>query len=193
MSLYIYLTTDEREQIFLLSHQGNSIRSIARTLERSPSTISRELNRNKEQSTYSPSADQEKYAKRKANCGQKRLLNNPELKAIVKNLFLNEQWSPEQIANRIQFEKSTFTIIFNTIYRAVYRGDFNESNLSSIHRGAVRKLRHKGKSRHTKNHIEKRGKISVTHTIHKRPVAVNNRSTVGHWEADTVVGKTGKA
>ncbi|MGX7333517.1 helix-turn-helix domain-containing protein, partial [Enterococcus alcedinis] len=42
MSLYTHLTTDEREQIFLLSHQGNSIRLIARTLERSPSTISRE-------------------------------------------------------------------------------------------------------------------------------------------------------
>lgn len=193
MSLYTHLTTDEGEQIFLLSHQGNSIRLIARTLERSPSTISRELNRNKEQSAYSPSAAQVKYVKRKANCGRKRLLNNSELKALVKNLFLNEQLSPEQIANRIQFEKAAVTISFNTIYRAIYRGDFNEPNLSSGHRGAVRKLRHKGKSRHTKNHIEKRGKISVTHTIHERPAAANNRSTVGHWEADTVAGKTGRA
>ena len=65
--------------------------------------------------------------------------------------------------------------------------------MSHGHRGAIRKLRHKGKTRHTKNHIEKRGKISVTHTIHERPAAANNRTTIGHWEADTVAGKTGKA
>ena len=193
MSLYKHLTIDEREQIFLLFHQGLSIRSIAKTVKRSPSTISRELARNQGQLNYSPSAAQENYAKRKANCGRKRLLNNTELKARIKVLFLEEQWSPEQIAARMQFEKAAFTISFNTIYRAIYRGEFNEANLSHGHRGAVRKLRHKGKTRHTKNHIEKRGKISVTHTIHERPTAANNRSTVGHWEADTVAGKTGKA
>ena len=166
---------------------------IAKTLKRSPSTISRELARNQEQLDYSPSAAQKNYAKRKANCGRKRLLNNLDLKKLIKKLFLEKQWSPEQIAHRIQFEKPAMKISFNTIYRAIYRGDFNEANLSQGHRGAVRKLRHKGKTRHTKNHIEKRGKISVTHTIHERPTAANNRSTVGHWEADTVAGKTGKA
>ena len=72
-------------------------------------------------------------------------------------------------------------------------GEFNEANLSYGNRGAVRKLRHKGRTRHTKNHTEKRGKIAITHTIHERPETANNRSTVGHWEADTVLGKTGKA
>lgn len=57
---------NELFQIFLLFHQGNSIRLIARKLERSPSTFSRELNRNKEQATYPPSAAQEKYANGKA-------------------------------------------------------------------------------------------------------------------------------
>lgn len=193
MSLYKHLTIDEREQIFLLFHQGLSIRAIAKTVKRSPSTISRELARNQGQLNYSPSAAQKNYAKRKANCGRKRLLNNTELKARIKELFLEEQWSPEQIAARMQFEKAAYTIRFNTIYRAIYRGEFNEANLSHGHRGAVRKLRHKGKTRYTKNHIEKRGKISITHTIHERPTAANNRSTVGHWEADTVAGKTGKA
>jgi transposase, IS30 family len=193
MSFDKHLTIDEREQIFLLFHQGLSIRLIAKTLKRSLSTISRELARNQEPLNYSPSVAQANYVKRKTNCGRKRLLNNTKLKARVKELFLEEQWSPEQIAARIQFEKATFTISFNTIYRAIYRGDFNEVNLSHGHRGAVRKLSHKGKTRHTKNHIEKRGKIFVTHTIHERPTEANNRSVVGHWEADTVAGKTGKA
>lgn len=141
MSLYKHLTIDEREQIFLLFHQGLSIRAIAKTVKRSPSTISRELARNQGQLNYSPSAAQENYAKRKANCGRKRLLNNTELKARIKELFLEEQWSPEQIAARMQFEKAAYTISFNTFYR----GEFNETNLSHGHRGAVRKLRHKGK------------------------------------------------
>lgn len=193
MSLYKHLTINEREQIFLLYHQGYSMRSIALKLKRSPSTISRELSRNKDLSTYSPSAAQEKYTKNKAKCGRKYLLDNPELKTLVKKLFLTEQWSPERIAHRIQLEESVFTLSFNTIYRAIYRGEFNEANLSHGNRGAVRKLRHKGRTRHTKNHTEKRGKISITHTIHERPETANNRSTVGHWEADTVLGKTGKA
>ncbi|STX09645.1 Transposase and inactivated derivatives, IS30 family [Kurthia zopfii] len=188
MSLYKHLTIDERERIFLIFHQGYSIRDIAKLLERNPSTISRELKRNQINQNYSPSVAQSKYTKRKSNCGRKLLLKNPELKALVKKLFLNKQWSPEQIASRIKFEKSAYRISFNTIYR----GDFNEVNLSRGHRGAIRELRHKGKTRHTKNHLEKRGKIAVTHTIHERPIAANNRSTIGHWEADTVAGKTGK-
>lgn len=36
-------------------------------------------------------------------------------------------------------------------------------------------------------------KFQYTQTIHERPIAVNNRTTIGHWEADTVAGKTGKA
>ena len=193
MSLYTHLTINEREQLFLLYDQGHSIRAIAKGLGRSPSTISRELSRNMEGQCYSPTRAQATYTKRKSNCGRKLLLKNPELKALVKNLFLNKQWSPEQIAARLKLEKSTYTISFNTIYRAIYRGDLNEANVSHGHRGAIRKLRHKGKTRHTKNHIEKRGKISVTHTIHERPMEANNRSTMGHWEADTVAGKTGKA
>ena len=193
MNLYTHLTIDEREQLFLLHYQGNSIRMIAKVLKRNPSTISRELARNTEKESYSPSIAQSKYTKRKSNCGRKLLLENTQLKTLIKKLFLNEQWSPEQIAARLKLEKSTHTISFNTIYRAIYRGDFNEKNLSHGHRGAIRKLRHKGKTRHTKTHIEKRGKISVTHTIHERPVEATNRSVLGHWEADTVAGKTGKA
>ena len=55
------------------------------------------------------------------------------------------------------------------------------------------KLRHRGKTRHTKGHVENRGKISISHTIHERPEEANNRTRIGDWEADTVAGKTGKA
>ena len=60
-------------------------------------------------------------------------------------------------------------------------------------RGVIRKLRYRGKTRHTKAHIEKRGKILISHTIHERPTETNERSRIGDWEADTVSEQTGKA
>lgn len=87
MSLYTHLTIDEREQIFLLHHEGDSVRMIAEALKRSPSTISRELARNKENKNYSPTVAQTKYTKRKSNCGRKLLLDHPQLNSSYKKPY----------------------------------------------------------------------------------------------------------
>ena len=50
----------------------------------------------------------------------------------------------------------------------------------------IRKLRHRGKKRHTKGYVENRGKIYISHTIQERPKDANNRTRIGDWEADTV-------
>ena len=57
----------------------------------------------------------------------------------------------------------------------------------------LRKLRHHGKRRHKKGSEERRGKFVISHPIEERPASAANRSVRGHWEADTVVGKQGKA
>ena len=57
----------------------------------------------------------------------------------------------------------------------------------------IRKLRHRGKKRHTKDYVENRGKISISHTIQERPKDANNRTIIRDWEDDTVAGKTGKS
>ncbi|MDD6382560.1 MAG: hypothetical protein PUG02_04260, partial [Selenomonadaceae bacterium] len=57
----------------------------------------------------------------------------------------------------------------------------------------LRKLRHHGKRRHKKGSEEHRGKFVISHPIKERPASAANRSVRGHWEADTVVGKQGKA
>ena len=93
----------------------------------------------------------------------------------------------------MNLENSKNKISYNTIYRAIYRGDFDEPGLSTGNRGAIRKLRHRGKTRHSKNHVERRGKIPISNTIHERPDSANKRTEIGHWEADTVAGKTGRA
>ena len=68
---------------------------------------------------------------------------------------------------RLEYGKDV--ISYQTIYRAIYRGYFDDNSLSHGARGFIRKLRHCGKIRHTKGHVENRGRISISHTIHERP------------------------
>ena len=67
---------------------------------------------------------------------------------------------------RLEYGKTV--VSYQTIYRAIYRGHFEDNSLSHGARGVIRKLRHRGKTRHTKGHVENRGKISISHTIHGR-------------------------
>ena len=144
--------------------------------------------------SYSPSHAQESYHNAKSHCGRKRMLEiDHNLSNTVKHLFLDYQWSPEEIEGRLRIEYGKTVISYQTIYRAIYRGHFDDNSLSHGARGVIRKLRHRGKTRHTKGHVENRGKISISHTIHERPEEANNRTRIGDWEADTVAGKIGKA
>ena len=194
MNPYTYLTMNERETIFLMYEQGETIGHISETLDRSKSTISRELHRNSNKDgSYSPSTAHGEYKRRKQLCGRHRTLDKDSIFQLVKRLFLNEQWSPEEISARMRLEINQQALSYNTIYRAIYHGDFDEPNLSHGNKGAIRKLRHRGKTRHTKNYRERRGKIPISNTIHERPSAANERLEIGHWEADIVAGKTGRA
>ena len=107
---YTHLTIFEREKIYLWSSQKISLREIARRLNRSASTISRELRRNQKNGAYSPIIAQTKYEKRKTNCGRNRCLSNPKLWQQVRHLFVDLQWSPEQISNRLKLEKHELQI-----------------------------------------------------------------------------------
>ena len=120
-------------------------------------------------------------------------MSNIKLKNIVVHLFLECQWSPEQIANRLVYEKSAFRISCSTIYRAIYAGMLDAGRLSHGNRGVTRKLRHRGKTRRRKGSVETRGKIAISNRIQERPKEADDRQVIGHWEADTVAGKTGSA
>lgn len=106
---------------------------------------------------------------------------------------MDHQWSPEQISERLKYEGFVHSISYNTIYRGIYTGMLERHKLTSGQRGVIRKLRHKGKSRHTKNYEEKRGKIRVSNDLKDRPEEANRRLRIGDWEADTVLGTIGKA
>lgn len=190
MSHYKHLTLSERESLMYFLAKGYSIRRIAKELGRSASTISRELKRNSTKDAYLPVKAEARYRKRRRKCRRKKLLTNIRLYALVWDKFLNHQWSPEQIAGRLKLENYPYQISYRTIYRAIYSGMFDvsrEREPDGVHK-AKRKLRHKGKPRRGNGYVEKRGQLTIPHTILERPEAAENRSRLGDWEADTVLG-----
>lgn len=194
MSHYRHLSISDREKILVLYTQRKSLHSIAKEIGRSVSTISRELKRNTQTTGYSAVNAQHIYEKRRKKCHRHKLLENPSLRQVVIRLFLEQQWSPEQIANRLDYEKR-HAISYATIYRAIYAGLFDtpEQRRSEGNRGAVRNLRHRGKTRRKAGTVETRGKIVISNHIQDRPTEAEKRQVIGHWEADTLAGKTGSA
>ena len=194
MSHYHHISIEEREKILVLLKEGKSIRAVAIVLGRATSSISREIVRNtKCKAGYSAVEAEKKYRQRRKRCRREFLLKNTERLELVRSLFLDRQWSPEEIDRRLKYENNPLQVSYVTIYRGIYAGMLDEGNLSHGNRGVIRKLRHHGKTRHTKGHQETRGKIVISNKIADRPEEANTRKIIGHWEADTVAGKTGSA
>ena len=190
MSHYHYLDTTERKSILRMQGEGKSLRAMGRSLGRSASTISRELRRNGGHGRNdSPSQAEWRYSRCKKRCHKKTVFSNPAAKALVQPLFLDEQWSPEQIENRLRKENNPIRVSFSTIYRWIYSGILEQTELSKGQRGMARKLRHHGKKRHKQGELETRGKIRISNSIELRPEELNNRNVIGHWEGDTVAGE----
>lgn len=163
MSHYTHLSIEERESLLLNIGAGKTLREIARILQRSASTLSRELKRNCEnREEYSPDKAARNYRKRRKKCCRQRILKDAAAKALIQRLFLEQQWSPEQIDNRLKLEKNEIQVSYSTIYRSIYSGDLETEKLSHGQRGVARKLRHRGKpdaGKELKNDVEKSSSV----------------------------------
>lgn len=184
MSSYKHFTMAEREQSMVLLAQGKSLRAIAQELGRSASTISRELSRNRNKDgSYSASAAERKYHARRKRCGRKaKLLADGEMRQYVESK-LQLCWSPDEIAGRAELENKSFSLSYNTIYRAIEKGVIPK-NLRSFLRLKRRKNRKKKKE-------DKRGTVQDPVSFHERPQAAEDRTELGHFESDTVSGARG--
>ena len=111
-----HLTATERESILCLRAQGYGIHKIAGTLNRSPSTVFRELRRNLVKGAYSTHEADKLYRLRCKRCRPAFKLEDKELHALLQ-ARLEEGWSPEQIKGRESLKVSV-----NTIYQAVKSG-----------------------------------------------------------------------
>ena len=191
MCQYKHLTLSEREKILFLSASGKSISAIATEMGRNKGTISRELRRNLTDDKYIPVNAEAQYKERRKACRPKKKLSNDALRSHVENRLLDCQWSPEQIDGRLRSEFGGCVVSYPTIYRSIYSGMLDAPGHTTAK--IIRKLRHHGKRRHKRSEEERRGKITISYDISERPAEAENRSVIGHFEADTVVGKQGRA
>src|SRR3989338_4772532 len=189
MEQYKRLGEEEREEISrqLVAHV--SLRSIARSLGRDPSTLSRELGRNGGvRERYRASAAQRRADRWAATPRKPRTMHvNPQLRNDVL-IHLRTRWSPQQIAARLMREypeDMTMRISHEAIYAYVY----------VLPRGALRKeligyLRQHRKQRgkRVRKSEDARGKIPRMISIEERPAAVADRTIPGLWEGDLIVG-----
>lgn len=173
---YRHLCRAERDEIFLLLKAGRSRREIAQLLGRSPSTISREINRNQSSlGCYLPDTAQHQAASRRYQ-GYFKIDRFPELRlALLKGLA--KRWSPEQIAATCYGET---TVCHETIYRYIYQSPF------ALKLGLYQLLC-RGKPRRRKWRYRKsKSRIPNRISIHKRSKHIDNRTHYHHWEADMI-------
>ncbi len=184
MKSYTHLNTDERKYLEERLKKGESIRSIARALDRSPSTISREVRRNwsKKANHYHHWHAQTNYIHRRKQCHRKNhLLLDKDAYSFAYNA-LTEYWSPETIAGRWNLtHENKFSM--NSVYRAVKAGLFPEIRPSTH-------FRRRGKPYSTqKKYYSSHYKES---SIHSRPPEIESRNRLGDFEGDTIYGSVGK-
>jgi IS30 family transposase len=176
------LDDEERDQIAHMKMNGKSQRAMARKLGRSPSTISRELARNRYPTDGSykvlHAGSMARGRRRRARQGSRfGLLQWMEVEAL-----LRQDFSPEQVSGWLR-RQGEFTISHETIYRHIWTDKLTGGTLYQHLRGA-RKQRRKGYGQY-----DSRGRLAGKAMIEERPIEAENRTEIGHWEVDTVHGK----
>lgn len=182
---YQRMSLSEREELSIRYAQGLGIRAIARELKRSPSTISRELSRNRTGFYYRAVTAQNKANKR---CFRKprRLAADRRLRHTVFSL-LRRQWSPEQISGYLRERRShkNQPVSAETIYSYLYvlpRGELRRELLSHLRQ-------HRKNRRPRSRGADRRGQIPEMISIEERPAEVADRTIPGHWEGDIILGR----
>ena len=179
---YQQLSLEERCTIARLQAEGRSVRQIAAALDRTPSTISREVRRNRGREVgYKPGYAQDQ-AKARRWVGS-RLDREPDLRdAVLERLA--QGWSPEQVAGRLAREAGRRVISYESIYRFIYAQIARTKNYGwrrYLPRAKSRRGFRGRRGGSTARLIEDR--VSVG----ERPSAAADRTRAGHWEADTIL------
>jgi len=182
------LTLAEREEISRGVIAGQSLRSIAASLGRAASTVSREISRNGGRRHYRANKAEQAAWDRAHRAKTCKLAKHPELARIVAEK-LQLQWAPRQIAgwlNRAYPDDENYQVSHETIYRSLFiqaRGALKKELLQHLRRTrAMRRSRH-----HTQKTAD-HGRILDAVSICERPAEVEDRAVPGHWEGDLIFG-----
>ena len=202
-----FLSFSEREEIHAGIERGDSIRLIARSLGRAPSTVFHELRRNMrhqryrarrrqgrpvtEPWNYRPSEAQRQADLRARRPKAAKLARNLGLQQLVQ-AKLSERLSPKQIAVELRQEfadEPEMWVSHEAIYQSIYvqgRGALRRELAVHLRTGrGLRKPRRKADAR--------RGRIPDMINISQRPAEVEDRAIPGHWEGDLIMGKNGRS
>ena len=190
---YQHLQPEDRMTIASMCQQDCSVRAIARTLQRSASTISRELGRN--------AVGTQAYGSHLAQqaCVARQCAARPAAKLDVRGIawrvvltMLDWKWSPQQIAATLKRafpNEPARHVSHETIYTAIYalpRGELRRQLIACLRQGRGTRLpRTRG--------VDRRGQIPEMVSIHVRPPEIEDRVMPGHWEGDFIKGAGNKS
>ena len=178
---YTHLTQAERYQIYALRLHGISIASIATTLQRSASTIYRELKRNSAHVIgYQPAIGHALARKRQCDRRNARQISLAQWQHVY--AYLRLELSPQQVSGRLKLEKA-LGVSHERIYQRIYQDKDQGGDLVKFLR--CQKTRRK---RYASGQ-DRRGVLKNRIGIEQRPVIVDRRCRIGDWEGDTVIGK----
>ena len=182
------LTLADREVISRGLARRQSMRNIAAELGRSPSTVSREIQRNGGCASYRASSAEQAAWHRALRTKVCKLAGRPHLIRII-TVKLQRQWSPEQIAGWLKQrypDQEHYHVSHETIYKSLFiqaRGALKKELLQHL-----RKTRAMRRSRHHTQKTDDHGRITDAVSIRERPASVEERAVPGHWEGDLLCG-----
>jgi transposase, IS30 family len=183
---YSHLNMAEREEMAIGLEKGLKQYKIAELLNRSPSTISREIKRNKfimDYVVYRANAAQRRADWRNRHSHKRQRIPNKRLRRFICKQ-LKEGYSPEIIAAIAEEKNKRWKTNYETIYQWIYN---DRKDLIPFLTRSHKKRRKKAAGK------QKRSKIPNRVTIEKRPEYINLRSKIGHWEIDTAISRKSKA
>jgi IS30 family transposase len=180
-----HLTSQERDGIAQLHHQGYPQCRIAAELNRSPATISRELRRNATGGSYHAAQAQRRAERRRQERPLVRMMDRPDTSEFVRHGLAN-CWSPDQIAGRLRRvhpDEPERHLAPQTIYSWIAA---QEREMRDHWRGFLRR-----RGRRARRKPENLEQVASHAAIANRPVAINERRRLGDLEGDTVLGPPG--
>jgi IS30 family transposase len=187
---YQHLIAEERDELSRLFWQEVPIREIAKRLNRSPSTISRELARNGPAShrVYHARVAQLASERRNRRAHQRQRLICGRLQGyVIRKLRLG--WSPELISGRLHRDHPEMAISHEAIYQFVYDPVIRQKYDLAHYLPRSHRKRCRRKSRS----LEQKPRIWCRIGIEQRPYHILNREEFGHWESDAVVSRQSSA
>jgi transposase, IS30 family len=190
-----YLSEKERVLIADLRAAGAGVRAIAEQTRRSPSTISRELRRNRDPSGghYRPFTAHKLAVQRRDRPRPGKIAADPELRQFVQDR-LEKRWSPEQISQALPGEfpgEPARHLVHETIYQALYRPELGGLSRELPAR-ALRTRRRRRRPHRRPGERRPNGIIAMT-MIGQRPAEAAGRSEPGHWEGDLITGAANRS